>query len=111
MNKLSLLDQIETVARADVICGPHGAGLATAIFARPGATLIEFCGAYLTRHFRITAEIAGLNYQVFGAGVDRDGRPLIVSNQVADRSVNYLVDKKLVELQLSKLTSDSCTKT
>lgn len=92
MAKLSLEDQIQTAASADVICGPHGAGLANAIFAKPGSELIEFCGSYLTRHFRIVAEVAGLKYRVFRAGIDSNNQPLQVSNKVEERTTNFRVD-------------------
>ncbi len=92
MSTLTFADQIKTAASADVICGPHGAGLATAIFAQPGARLIEFCGCYVTRHFRIVAEIASLDYHVFGAGIDGADQPLAVTSDVADRSANYRIN-------------------
>jgi len=100
MGKLTLEEQIETAASADVICGPHGAGLANAVFAKPGTELIEFCGSYLTRHFRIVAGIAGLKYRVFRAGIDSSNQPLQVSNKVAERSTNFLVDVDRVKFML-----------
>ncbi len=39
--ELSFSEQVRVFSQAEIICGPHGAGLANIVFARPGATLIE----------------------------------------------------------------------
>jgi len=61
--------QCEAVQSADLILGAHGSALGNAIFACAGTYLIEFYGEYVTSHFRVVSQIAGLNYGVFKAGV------------------------------------------
>lgn len=42
---MSLTDQIRTFSEAQVVVGPHGAGLTNLIFSPEGATLVEFFGS------------------------------------------------------------------
>lgn len=63
LERLSWEEQLSACSRANVIVGPHGAGLANALFAEKGATLHEIMLAgYPNNCFELLASAAGLKY-------------------------------------------------
>ena len=66
--ELSLREQIERVARADVLMGVHGAGHTLGLFLPPHGGLVELFPSYYkmkTSHFKILAEARGLSHSVY----------------------------------------------
>jgi len=56
-------DNVHAFAAADIIVGPHGAGLANVVFCAPGATLVELIpGDRPFPYFYSAASSAGMNY-------------------------------------------------
>ena len=69
---LSPAEQIELAAGAEVIAGPHGAGLSHALFGRPGAHLVElFPRSHLQPIYGRLAALAGLSYAWAQVDFDR----------------------------------------
>lgn len=61
---LSFREQVDAFAAAEVIVGPHGAGLANLLFARPSASVLELHHAgQRLRHYARMAERSGVGYQ------------------------------------------------
>lgn len=66
----SFREQVSLCASADWIVGPHGAGLTNAVFAAPGATLIEFHPADEMNHvFWLQASASGQRYGMVSGDV------------------------------------------
>ena len=66
---VSVQEQIDHFAAADVIVAPHGAALANLVFARPGARLLElFAPDYVNPCYWAIAVAAGLDYRYLVAG-------------------------------------------
>jgi hypothetical protein len=56
-------EQIATAAQAEVVLGPHGAGLALSMFMRPGGALIEmFSNEFINPHMLSVCQALDLNY-------------------------------------------------
>lgn len=69
---LDFADQVRVFANADVIMGPHGAGIANQIFATD-AKVIEFFGNKVVPTEYLMAESLGHEYKgIFATGVDDD---------------------------------------
>ena len=81
----SLRDQMALFSQADIILGPHGAGLANMLWCQTGSSVIEFpLVPYANRNLGMLAMASGmdyhllpeisanyhLKYRVTGAGVD-----------------------------------------
>ena len=63
---LSFVQQISIFHNAEVVCGPHGAGLANAFFCRPGTKLIEiFHPQHPNICYWTIASICKLDYYLF----------------------------------------------
>jgi len=63
LSALTLAEQVRLFGGARLVVGPHGAGLANVVFARPGAVLYELLPShYLKPHMSRLAELAGLHY-------------------------------------------------
>jgi capsular polysaccharide biosynthesis protein len=57
-------ENVKTFAEADIVVGPHGAGLSNVIFSPPGATLIELVpGDRPFPYFYSAASAAGMHYR------------------------------------------------
>lgn len=68
---MSFADQVQLFGEAEIIVGPHGAGFANAVFAQPGATLIElFSPHYINGCFWALANACGHRYG-FTVGIQR----------------------------------------
>lgn len=72
---ISVRDQIDHFAAADVIVGPHGAALSNLVFIKPGARVLElFAPSYVKRTFwTICTGIPDVHYQYL-VGSDADDR-------------------------------------
>jgi capsular polysaccharide biosynthesis protein len=71
MENLSFDAQVRLAHEADVIIGPHGAGLTNVAFARPGSWLVELLPR---RHpndlYRLVAADCGIRYTAITGDVD-----------------------------------------
>lgn len=77
---LSVQEQIDHFAGAEVVVGPHGAGLTNITFCRPGTTVLElFAPSYVHLGLRNIAEaIDGVDYRyLVGAGSHPVGKPML----------------------------------
>lgn len=88
---LTVHDQAEAFGSAEIIVGPHGAGLTNLLFARPGARVVEIQPAGLDRpYFRWIAEAAQLEYDV----LDAQSVPGPTNDMVVDvEAVTALIDR------------------
>lgn len=91
----SLMEQIRAFDAAEIIVGPHGAGLANAIYARGGGALIELFSEYtLNAIFWNVAALAGLDYgYVVGSSFDQDHA---LTDQDGSWNGPYVVDAAAV---------------
>lgn len=63
LSSLSPGEQITAISEAAVIAGPHGAGLSHAVFAQPGATIIElFPNTWRQPIYQRLAQVAGCRH-------------------------------------------------
>lgn len=72
--KMSLLDQINLFSNAEVILGPHGAGMYNQIFCDSGTIIIEIYNKEYWHHSsRIISSFMGHpHWHIFGENVDED---------------------------------------
>jgi capsular polysaccharide biosynthesis protein len=71
LGRMSFADQVQLFGEAEIIVGPHGAGFTNAVFARPGAALIEFFSPrYINGCFWALANACGHRYG-FTVGTER----------------------------------------
>ena len=76
---LGVQEQIDLFANAEVVVGPHGAGLANITFCQPGARVLElFAATYVHLGLRnIVGAVEGVDYHYLVAdGRHRVGRPM-----------------------------------
>lgn len=93
----SIAEQVALYAGASFIIGPHGASFANVLWCRPGTHLLElFADNYVPEYFRYLAELLGLRYSAYCAGlvggsqhshVDDD---IVVSIDQFERGLNDL---------------------
>jgi capsular polysaccharide biosynthesis protein len=71
--QLSVTEQIATFAQAELIVGPHGAGLTNIVFASPGARVIELfpAGYMLPDYWWLSTSVPGLDYRYLSAPPER----------------------------------------
>jgi capsular polysaccharide biosynthesis protein len=83
---LSVQDQIDHFAAADVIVGPHGAALTNLVFAREGARVLELFGPKYVRacFWTLTANIPGIDHRYLIGGSARQMRRRRPMNRVQD---------------------------
>jgi hypothetical protein len=63
LDGMSFADQVQVFNEAEIIVGPHGAGFTNAVFAQPGATLIElFSPTYINGCYWALANACGHRY-------------------------------------------------
>ena len=72
---MSVRDQIDHFAAADVIVGLHGAALSNLVFAKPGARVLEMFAPSFVKHsfWTICERIPGVRYQYL-VGTDAEDR-------------------------------------
>lgn len=63
MESLSIKEQIKLVSQADVIMGPHGAGLVNMVFAKDVKIIELFPQNVLKPHFYMLADLMGFEYE------------------------------------------------
>jgi hypothetical protein len=92
---LSLADQIRTFHAADLIVGPHGAGLANCGFCEPNSSLLELFSEYTTQgHFWAAASGAGMRYGfIAGTSFDQDWG---LTSEQENWSAPYVIDAAAV---------------
>jgi len=97
--RLSITEQWSLFSGAEIVAGVHGAGLANAVFAPPGAALIELTvPAYAHFCFWDLAAAADLRlYSVFGTG---DYSP-VASNPKADVHIDPAALARTLELAVA----------
>lgn len=73
---LSVRQQIELFQQADIVVGPHGAGLTNSAFCRPGTAVIEISPTSRPcRYFHCISHINQLRFRVyFGRSIRRPGQ-------------------------------------
>jgi capsular polysaccharide biosynthesis protein len=68
---IPFVDQVRLFSGAEMIVGPHGAGLTNTVFAQPGATIIEvFSPSYINGCYWALANVCGHRYG-FTVGAQR----------------------------------------
>ncbi|TJZ90031.1 glycosyltransferase family 61 protein [Paracoccus gahaiensis] len=77
--RLSPLEQIATMNRADIVIAPHGAGLANMVFAKPGARVIELGNRQIQLHrwgdFFKCAHVSRCRYDTVFADIEGHDDP------------------------------------
>ena len=83
---LGMLDQAAIFARADFIVGPSGSGMLNAIFAAPGARVLDLESfAYTVRQHAKLYSSSGKDYGlVFGALTEQSDRPAMMKSWQLD---------------------------
>lgn len=88
MEDLSLREQMTMVAEAEIVIGPHGAGMAHMVSARPGASFIELSSRqYAVRavnNFAPVAQAIGVAYHILYCDEDGDHTAELVENEGND---------------------------
>ena len=81
---LSVREQVEAFAAAEVIVAPHGAALANLAFAAPGATVIELfpAGCLLPDYWRLACGVPGLRYRYLSAPGPRRPRAAAIVRDI-----------------------------
>ncbi len=99
---LSVQDQIDHFAAADVIVGPHGAALTNLVFAREGARVLELFGpTYVKACFwTLTANIPGVDHRYLVGGSAREASRRRPMNRVQD---DIDIDPTLVIAEVDRL--------
>jgi capsular polysaccharide biosynthesis protein len=87
---LSLADQVRTFAQAQVVLGPHGAGLTNILYTRPGTRVGEFHGVESNSCFLVMSKQLGLGYSRFVAEDRSDGCPAPAMSVDAGRFSKWL---------------------
>lgn len=60
--KLSLTEQAQLFASADVVVASHGAGLTNSVFCKPGTTIVELYGSYMETCYWAISALCGFRY-------------------------------------------------
>jgi capsular polysaccharide biosynthesis protein len=61
--KLTFAQQIQLFSRAEIVCGPHGAAFANAVWCKPGCKVVEFFAEdYLNGCFEWITEAVGAHH-------------------------------------------------
>ena len=99
---LSVQDQIDHFAAADVIVGPHGAALTNLVFAREGARVLELFGPKYVKacFWTLTANIPGVEHRYLVGGSPREARRRRPMNRVQD---DIDIDPTLVIAEVDRL--------
>ncbi|MFN3188821.1 MAG: glycosyltransferase family 61 protein [Candidatus Paceibacteria bacterium] len=110
MEEYSLREQIEMVNGADFVIGPHGAGMAHMVSARPGASFIELSSRqYAMRavnNFSPVAQSVGVNYHVLYCDEDGDSTAELVENEGNDIVVGEAAVKEITSIIIEGALAD-----
>lgn len=85
--RMSWADQIDVFRHAQVVAGPHGAGLSNLVFAEPGTRLIELVnGMHYNRCFEFLCHAAGHDYVKIDAPASTSAArsPEAIASDIAD---------------------------
>lgn len=111
--RLTVAEQAQLFDGAELIVGPHGAGLANAVFARPGCALVELYARYLPPCFWALAMIGELRYANLSSRPDAacaDGRaddPVVEARDLPQRSREAIdVDPERLSALLDEVLSN-----
>jgi capsular polysaccharide biosynthesis protein len=86
----SLSENVQLFSQADLVVGPHGAGLTDIIFAND-CTLLELFGEKVKQPYELLAETLGVNYEPMYCQAD---------------SADVVVDTEQLELRVSQLVEN-----
>ena len=102
LDRMSVAQQVLAFAEADVIIGPHGAGLANIVFCQKGTTVIEISHPkYIFGVYHDLATRCDLDhYLVFGEGADLS-RDYGWAHRWDDFSVDIALVQRALEKQIS----------
>jgi capsular polysaccharide biosynthesis protein len=65
-NEMTLFEQFKAFREAEIVVGPHGAGLSNVIFCEPGVKIIELIPpAFHNPCYREISSLAGFHYEAF----------------------------------------------
>lgn len=98
---LTVQEQIDRFASAQLVVGPHGAALTNLVFAQPGTAVVElFAPSYVNHCYWTIAEaLDGIDYHyLVGDGRHRAGRPMtgvLTDVELPARRVLRTVDRLL----------------
>lgn len=87
LEDLAWVDQIRLFQGADLVVGPHGAGLANAVFCTPGTAIIELTvGHHFNRCFEWLAHACDLQYWP----IEADSDPSLTVENLATRILDAI---------------------
>ena len=96
--RLSFEDQIAMFSQARVIVGTHGAGMTNAIWAAPGAKLLEFMPAQLgDPGYRFLGQLCGHDYRCLFANTMEDARGIAYANIEIDIGTLRMAIRDILE--------------
>ena len=106
---LSLEEQVRTFHAADLVVGPHGAGVVNCGFCTPGATLLELFSEYTVQsQFWLVASFAGMRYG-FQAGTSFD-QDWALWSESDNWDAPYVLDTDAVVMAVQKAITASASK-
>ena len=99
---LSVQDQIDHFAAAEVIVGPHGAALTNLVFAQEGARVLELFGPKYVKacFWTLTSNIPGVEHRYLVGGSAAHARRRPPMNRVQD---DIDIDPDLVLAEVDRL--------
>lgn len=98
---MSLLEQIQLFANAEIVIGPHGAGMANILFCDPGTKVVELFSRDMRNYCMLNiAEIVGLDYWYLSDPPSAEPSPHL--NHIT-YSRNYNVNIALLEKWLQTI--------
>jgi len=108
--RLSLREQIDLFASAELIVAPHGAGLSNIVFCAPGTTVVECVGRHYQPCYRAICTLAGLHYALLGDTVKPDGDPderAAAERHPQRQTADLSIDPDALERLLDRIEGDS----
>ncbi|QHS18266.1 glycosyltransferase family 61 protein [haloarchaeon 3A1-DGR] len=89
LEERSLAENAQLLSNADVVVGPHGAGLTDIVFAE-SCTLVELFGTRLNRAYENLSETLGVDYEPIYC--QADSSDLVVDTDELDTRVSNVLD-------------------
>ncbi len=112
MEGMTVDEQAELMAKADVLVSPHGGALSNMVFCKPGIDVIELYGRHVYPYYNGLAQLCGHNYHAILENMD-DYHQLVSHNaaqavgggefQKKTRATSFNVDLELFEAALKKV--------
>ena len=96
----SIREQALYLANAQIVVGPHGAGLTNILFCNPGTKIIEFFAPeYIVVCYWVISNICGLQYyHLIGDKFDND-----FSGQPVEKDILVNLEKLLYLIKIAKI--------